>query len=299
MENLVRFSILGLGSIGCRHARNLLHMGHRVDGHDPNFDPSNPHHQAVLVNGLRIRVSNEELLGNDGLLVCTPTPLHIDGVLWQDQMPVFVEKPMFDLATRPAWSVIKDRKIAVGYNLRFHPLVKQAREWLKEGIGEPVWAMFILGQHNEKYEEHVALNWSHEIDLARHLMSPWGGLGLHMSREDPQMTRIEFSLEENNSPVFVHLDYISKPWIRKFMIQGTERRIEVDLERAKAYRFDSGDGPPMYPDVNEQTRNACFDQSYVDEIAQFVKYCETGELGDLAGVQDGDAALHYASEIMR
>lgn len=280
----MKFGILGLGSIGSRHARNLLEMGHEVWGYDPVASPK--------IAGLRQPALIETAVKDiDALLVCTPTALHTDGILLRDDIPVFVEKPIFDLGNRPAASILEGRRMVVGYNLRFHPLITTVREWLK-GIGNPIWATFVVGQPNTKqYPDHVGLNWSHEIDLAEHLIGP---LDLSLSRESRNMVQISFNAE-NGAPIFVHLDYLSEPWVRKFIVQGeNKRRIEVNLEEGTAHLLINR---PHYIQDKYAADNG-FDDSYVAEMEQFVRYVQSGEIGHLATAEDAIKVVDWFEEIV-
>lgn len=296
----MKFGILGLGSIGSRHARNLLAMGHTVYGFDTLNQDRLTDWLALQTNGV-LFVSPADVMRDidiDALLVCTPTPLHTDGILLRDDIPVFVEKPIFDLTSRPARSLIEARRLVVGYNIRFHPLIDKVREWLPT-IGEPIWGTFVVGQKNTKqYPDHVGLNWSHELDLAEHLLGP---LDLSLSRESHNMVQISFNVERNGAPIFVHLDYLSEPRVRQFRIQGESRqRIEVDLEQATAFLL-GATTPSGYAHVQDSIASGTesgFDESYRAEMQQFVRYVQSGETGHLATAQDALKIVDWFEEIV-
>jgi predicted dehydrogenase len=278
----LRFGVLGAGSIGVRHARYLLQQGHRVDVYDPNFDPkTNMDQAALLVNGARIRVSAEELLGNDGLLICTPTPLHTEGIVFAGtSTPLFVEKPIFDITTIITSDVLSDYKIMMGYNLRFHPLVTWASAWLPK-LGDPLWATFYSCQLNKKYTDHVVLNWSHEIDLMGHF---FGEIDLLASHHTENLAQLACQDSDSSAPIFVHLDYLSEPPYRTTILQGERGRIELDFVSGLGKWYDASNDSLVIDEWE-----GSFDKSYQLEMDQFIEFVSTGNLGVAAsGLQGAD-----------
>ena len=110
--------IIGLGSIGMRHANNLEAMGHTVLGYDPAPELKQSHaHDLAFV----IRKS-------DAIVIASPTAFHeshIELALAAGK-PIFVEKPIADRSKAWMQSVAM-----VGTNLRFHSCVKKIKEWAK------------------------------------------------------------------------------------------------------------------------------------------------------------------------
>ncbi len=155
----MKIGVIGLGSIGMRHARNLQSLGHKVIGYDP-------------IEELRDQFPGEGLT-EEAYVFATPTKHHYGNILDSalTYKPLFVEKPIAHL-WHPDFHIVR----MVGYNLRFHACVKKAKEWIDAGrIGKPLWANFTCGQFSDKpayLRDGVILNWSHEIDLALHLLGP-------------------------------------------------------------------------------------------------------------------------------
>ncbi len=140
-----------------------------------------------------------------------------------------MEKPIADRLGAPLEYVNM-----VGYNLRFHSCVKKAKEWLNAGlIGKPLWANFTLGQYSEKppyLRDGVLLNWSHEIDLALYLlgMAVVAGSSTRLTDGRDDMSDILLT-HKSGCRTTVHLDYITKPEQRGFMIYGSESYINCNL----------------------------------------------------------------------
>lgn len=264
----MRFGILGLGSIGARHARNLLHMGHEVIGYDPAMS-ADPPHMALTVNGLKWANTADAVLEADprGLLICTPTDKHLQGIQLAPKMvPLFIEKPI--LSELDPRLIDPARPIMVGYNLRFHPLVQQAREWLLD-IGAPIWASAYVGQKNTKYKEPVFLNWSHELDLILHLL---GDANLFRAVVDDDCVDLILSHHTFDCTSIVHMDYLTEPWYRRTIIHCHHGRIEIDFEGREAWLL-GGKRADHFCDVSG------FDHSYIEEMKAFVEFVETGDMG--------------------
>src|SRR3990172_9792058 len=124
--------VIGLGSIGMRHAKNLQAMGYDVRGYDPDK-------KKRLESSWTI----DEVLDSDAIVIASPTKNHFHHlhVVLSEEKPAFIEKPISNEMIGLSHEV--GAKLMVGYNLRFHSCVKKAKEWLDAGlIGRPLWANF-------------------------------------------------------------------------------------------------------------------------------------------------------------
>ncbi len=217
--------VIGLGSAGTRHAKNLLALGCEVYGYD--IDPNA--RTKALRAGIPVRTT-PNMGSTDAVVIATPTSEHYRDLLTASLMPdgpIFVEKPladrMIDLPTNLRM---------VGYNLRFHSCVKKAKEWLDIGhIGRPLWANLTVAQCNDKYEDSVILNWSHEIDLALYLL---GQASVKAAVSDDRIADLVLK-HGSGCQTTVHLDYVTAPEIRNFAIAGTRGNMHVDLVRRTAW----------------------------------------------------------------
>ena len=223
----------------------------------------------------------------DAIVIATPTAQHWQDIVdcWAVKKPIFVEKPIHDTN-----SVLYNGHgiLMVGYNLRFHSCVREVRTWLGEGyIGKPLWARFTCAQYNDKADyirDGVTLNWSHEIDLAIHLL----GHSVMMAAvgDDQSVVNIILNHDVHHCQTVVHLDYMTKWERRDFLIVGTEGSIEVDLLRRKALCLNNRG---YYIDTFEGQDT--FDSNYMAEARAF--------LGRLDGEDvDGctaDEAMHVAN----
>lgn len=253
----MKIGVIGLGSIGMRHAKNLQAMGHIVQGYDPI-----PERRSLFPGAL----------GEDAYVIASPTKdhhSHLANCYIKWNKPVFIEKPLSDHGVGP--SLASSVKM-VGYNLRFHGCVKKAREWLPK-IGRPLWAQFTCAQYNEKpayKRDGVILNWSHEIDLALHLLGP-----AHLETSSTRvvdgcddMTTILMS-HENGCRSTIHLDYVTKPEQRYFMIQGEKGKINAVLTTRNIFLSTED---KTYSDWMRCPGS--YDTDYEDEMKAFVQVAQ-------------------------
>jgi predicted dehydrogenase len=135
-----------------------------------------------------------------------------------------------------------------------------------EAIGEPLWANFTVGQYNDKYTDSVILNWSHEIDLALYLLGP--GRVTHCSTRSSD-GRLDLAdilfLHDSGCRTTIHLDYITQPEVRQFIIVGNKASIIVDIPHNQAWL--RGADQTIW-DHCEETDS--FDDNYKDEMQAFI-----------------------------
>lgn len=257
----MRIGILGYGSIGSRHGQNLTGLGHKVIFHDPAMVDSLP--------------KDEVIKRADAIVVASPTSEHANDMLLCQQAgkPCFVEKPIADRALNkhgwPTWPLM------VGYNMRFHPCILKAREWLAEDrVGGPLWANFICAQYNDKPEylrDGVTLNWSHEIDMALHLL---GDAAVEASCINGSDSIADTTIRHRPSgcQTSIHLDYVTRPEHRGFSICGPKGVMIANLPQRGILLMGS-DGIvkqiEQYPgDINED---------YIAEMKAFIDRVEGKE----------------------
>ena len=113
--------ILGYGSIGVKHKKNLK----KIDSHLSFF----------LYDGKKIITRNQlNEINPDYVIISTPTSMHYKHLKMIDTLLknkiILVEKPLFEKTKIFKKNKKNNNKIFVGYNLRFHPVI----EYLKKNI---------------------------------------------------------------------------------------------------------------------------------------------------------------------
>src|ERR1700691_5399825 len=120
--------VVGCGSIGRRHAKNLKSLGLRHFA----FCDTNPEALKQCSEDVKGELFSDykEALQSfkpDFALICTPPVCHVDEALaaLQAGSHVFIEKPLSHESAGVQVLIAEarrhDRNVQVGYNLRFHP----------------------------------------------------------------------------------------------------------------------------------------------------------------------------------
>ncbi len=306
-------AVLGLGSIGIRHARNLLAAGAKVKGFDPNPE------RLVLLKELGGETANsreEALAGAGAAVIASPNANHLgdlEAALERD-LSVLAEKPLAhttdgvdDLLER-----FRDRGLTVfaGFQLRFHPAVKAARQAFDEGrLGTILWARFQMSDYLPDWRPHqdyrlnytanaatggVLFDMIHEFDLANHLLGPAetvtaaAGNSGHMEIESEDIADVVLAHEGGWRSV-LHLDYVSRPRQRVAQIAGTDGLMDLDFDKRRMAIIDAGGET-----VTDQVFPGSYDDDYLEEAAAFLK-CIKGEGVPLC---DGTAALAILQQVI-
>lgn len=292
MPSHKKIGVIGLGSIGSRHSRNLREMGYHIIGYDP-----------LMAGELGGRKYEEILNDADAVVIASPTITHYDYIsdAAAENLHVFVEKPISDsLRGRDLegrlMNIADNGKVCMcGMNLRFHSCVKKAKEWLSEGlIGKPLWASFCVAQHNTKYTDPVVLNWgAHEFDLALYLLEP-ATVTAAAGNDKIFDTCL---LHEYGVPSTIHCDYVTEPEIRFHQIIGEKGTMEIDV-CARYIGIRSGIGKGHFKEWLDLS-DTSYDTDYKDEMQAFIDLIDGKPHPEAATGQDGLACLELILEARR
>jgi predicted dehydrogenase len=285
-EKIQKAAVIGLGSIGRRHARNLTALGVEPWGYDPSAEAR----AAAQREGIAAYDDAEvAIAAADCILICTPTQYHADDLAraLAHGKPIMVEKPIAHrLSAVPALNAQQRDSVFVAYNLRYNPAIRAARSWLNQGsVGRIDWirihaAMFLPDwrPHTDYRRGYAAdpvgggalLDFSHEFDLALHLFGPASVSGallgrsprLGLSTEDCAEVLLQFT---GGAIGTVHVDYCSKPIDRWVEAAGENGRLRIDLIRRKA-EIRSADDSVLHTFSAENAADA----DYIAEVADFL-----------------------------
>jgi predicted dehydrogenase len=303
--------VSGLGSIGCRHCRNLRSLGH----------------EAILLH--RTGNSTMDLSAFDDLqtysdlsaalatrpravIVSNPTAFHARTALQaiRTGCHVLLEKPVshdldhLDEIAREARA--RDTYILVGFQYRFHPALRVVKRWLDDGaIGRVVsvdahYGEWLPGWHPwEDYRTGysarsdlgggVLLTLCHpfdamrwligEVDCVQAMTGNFAGLGIDV--EDTAQVTLRFYSGAIGS---VHLDYVERPTSRSIAITGTDGTIRWDDIAGEAIMRVAGSTEPEVFKVQDGFER---NQMFLDEMQAFLRGVENG----CAGKVDEEADL--------
>lgn len=320
----VRGLVVGLGSIGRRHARNWAALGYgplavaRIHN-APQPEPLGV--DAAVYSDL------EEALARhapDVVLVTNPTSLHIETACAaiRSGAHVLVEKPLgcalSGVADLLEAARAEHRLLMVGYNLRFHPGLARLRQMALSGaIGTIVSARAEVGEYLpewhpwEDYRQAYSaraelgggavLTLSHELDalcwvlgaprrlvaMAKHASS------LELTADDVAEIVLEF---ESGAIGSVHVDYVRRPPRRVMELVGEAGVLRWDYERNRIEVYTAVTGQWRTEDGDRKFERNLM---YRRELQHFVA-CARGEIANpLIDGEQGAAVLAVALAALR
>lgn len=289
----LKIGIIGLGSIGRRHAACLFSLGiHTVialrtnKGSKQNLTTDIENIEEVFdVSSF----FNKEL---DGVLICNPTSLHLEAMnqCLERDIPIFVEKPIFsELEQENKLIQGKSSKIMVGFCLRFHPIIRKVHALLQENkVGKVSFARLEVGQYLPSWHPYTdyrteyfsrkelgggALRTlSHEIDLMLHFF----GTPVQFHTKAIKVSELEIDVDDyatvhgqyQDARVELSMDFISRKTKRKGSIIGTEGELCYDFITNKI----------DFTNNNGETENLTFgtEELYLSQMEDFIAFIQTG-----------------------
>jgi len=290
--------IIGGGSIGQRHIKNLQELGFKnVYCLKRNFD-------TKFENKFKVKVitsyQNFATIKPWAVFVCNPTSLHIDSLQEPAKCKahIFMEKPLIHdaIGLKKAKTILVNynRVFFIGFMLRFHPLVKKIKSIIdSKELGEVYSSRFEFGSYLpywHPYEDYrvsyasrkelgggVINTITHELDLIQYFFGKPESTVSHKAN----FNKLEIDVEElfegiliyKNKLVTLHLDFLQKDYDRKITILCDEGSIhwnwhdnEVIIKKHNAELK----GIPLADfDVN---------QLYIDELKAFFKLIESNSI---------------------
>jgi predicted dehydrogenase len=314
----VRYLVVGTGSIGQRHIKNLLRL---EAGEVTAFDLS-PERRGETVSQFGIAVFDDLDKGlaarPDAVLVTTPPDAHVEVASRAARAGchLFIEKPLshrldgLDELER----LVADGNLVslVGCNLRFHPALAEAKRLVATGaVGRVVAVMAQFGQYlptwhpwedyRRMYSAHrnqgggVILDAIHEVDYVRWMLGEVAEVAcfadklsdLDLDVEDTAALVLRF---ESGAIGEIHLDYVQRDYSRNCTLIGDGGTIRCDLAAAHTSVYTEGTGRwdiacslPDW-DVNEM---------YVDELRHFTR-CLSGLEQSVCDIRQGRRVLQVA-----
>jgi len=297
----MRFVVIGTGSIGQRHCRNLTALGHRVWAWDPAEERRR---QAGAIAGVSVGESLAQVLdaGPDGALICTPPAHHVD-LAWEALgagAHLFIEKPiahasgevpaLIDEAER------RGKRLAVGFNLRCLPSLARVHALMEaKRIGRPLAVRAEFGgylpdwrpgrDYRDNYAVSAALGGGilldaiHELDYLGWLFGEAAEVfatAEHLSdlagdTEDFAEVTVRF---ESGLLAQVHLDYLQRAYRRNLQIIGDAGGVTWDYP-AHAVAVHGTDGPADVEDFRAADGQP--NDMYVEELRRFIRCVEGAE----------------------
>jgi len=184
----LRIGVLGVGRMGTLHAGNISGSARRAEL-VAVADPIKKLSRMVARRfGVRAYESAAEMLMKeelDGVLIVTPTPLHVEHVALASEahVPMLLEKPIA-LTLKDADRIVSiirrsGVKFQLGYNRRFDPGYQKAKRMILDGsIGKPIMVKTCARDPEPPPENYIPVSGGifldeciHDIDIALWLMN--------------------------------------------------------------------------------------------------------------------------------
>jgi predicted dehydrogenase len=297
----MRFLVVGTGSIGQRHARNLAALGQDVLAWDPD---ERRRAQTAEIPGVAVMASQAEALAArpDAVVVCTPPAHHVAVArsALDAGAHVFIEKPIaHESAAVPALIAEAARRgvrLAVGFNLRLLPSLARVRALLDaKRIGRVLSARVEFGaylpdwrpgrDYRDGYAVSAALGGGilldaiHELDYLGWLLGDADEVvaatehasDLAGDTEDLAEVTIRFA---SGVLAQVHLDYVQRAYRRTFHVIGADGVIEWNYP-AHTVTVHDADGAPHLEDYRALDGEP--NDMYVEEMRHFIRSVQGAE----------------------
>lgn len=325
----MKFLIAGLGSVGRRHLRNLIALGERDivllrtrKGTLPDDELKDYPAETDLQEALKKHQP-------DAVIVANPTSLHLDVAIpaVEAGRHILLEKPVshsparLDVLYKTAQK--SGSKILVGFQFRYHPTLKQARELIQSNaVGKILtahahWGEYLPQWHPWEDYRHsyaaradlgggVILTLTHPLDYLRFLLgeveSLWS-LNGHISPLEIDVEDVaEIGLKLANGAIGgVHLNYFQRPPVHHLEIVGTDGTLRWDnadgilhFHRMPASLGSYSDHPPA-PVIESFLPPEGFErnQLFVAQARHFIEIVRR-EAQPVCTLEDGIQALRLA-----
>ena len=261
----MKILLIGLGSIGKRHLRNIITIGYN--------DVNVVSRSGILpeeFSNLKVYTAIGEALENnnyDAAVVCVPTAQHIIAInqLLAANVPsIYLEKPVSHSFQSIGEIIAGAKKNAthfvVGYDLHFDLGLQKVKLLLNENIiGHLISANAQVGQYLPDWRPHedyrngmsakqatgggVMLDLVHEFDYLHWLVGNVETIAsinknsgaLDIETEDVAEVLLKFS---NGVIGTIHLDYLQQKLVRECMFTGSEGTIFWNLAESKVNWID-------------------------------------------------------------
>jgi predicted dehydrogenase len=314
---MMKVLVVGSGSIGRRHMRNLRSLGIQ---HLAACD-LDPERLTPMIGELGVRAFPDfkEALVTimpDAVFVCTPPVLHIDQAMQAIDAGahVFIEKPLSHSLVGVDELIgemrARGRVVQVGYNLRFHPGLQKIKELVDLGtIGQILWARVEVGQYlpdwrpwqdyRQSYTARrdlgggIILDASHELDYIIWLL----GRPTEVTCMAGKVSDLEVDVEDcatvllrfaSGAHADVHMDFVQRGYARSCKLAGEQGTIiwNYSAHRIQVYQAETDSWETMAYDFDSN-------DMYVAEVQHFLD-CVDQAVTPLADLEQAKTVLKVA-----
>lgn len=288
----MKIIIVGVGSIGTRHLKNLIQLGHEVYAVD--IDKEKLEMVRPVASGTFGTVEEALKIRPDAAFICTFSNAHIVPAIEcaKAGCHLFIEKPLslsLDGVDGLVKIIEKEKLVSmVGCNMRFHPAISYIHNILdtNPAFKRRLWANlefgFYLPFDKKDYQNSYKANKSmggnlifdgiHELDYAvwffgepEEVFCTKGILsGLKIDTEDYVDMVVKF---KSGVVCNVHMDYLQHGYSRRCKVVCEEGTIAWDFANGKIGVVTTVDKEWSWKDTK---LDIYYNQMYMDEIMYFM-----------------------------
>lgn len=291
----MRGLVIGGGSIGVRHLRNLQGLGVEQLG---LVEPDAARRSSLVQTPLIVGFATVEA-GLDWqpefIVIATPTHLHVTPALMAAHCgaDLFIEKPLSHAAEHLeelAELTRRKRLVSlVGCNMRFHPGPVYIKQLLDDGrLGKILFCRIQVGSYlpewrqGQDYRQNYAakietgggciLDCIHEIDLARWYLGKVSRVFCcagHKSSLEIETEDVAALICQHQSGTVseIHLDYVQRIYQRDCQIVGEQGSVFWDVHQGSVRYFDAATKQWA---THHQPETWCVNDMYMAEMKHFL-----------------------------
>ena len=313
----LRFHVVGCGSIGQRHVKNLLSIGHKVTIYDSNIALA-----KKISKQFGVEQSSSTISCNaDCIFVCTPPSSHVQiakkAILCNSN--IFIEKPFSNSNNTKQileFSKKTKSKVFVGYVFRFDKGLQTIKKLLSqkkigkiisfdayEGWYLPLWRPW--QNHTKSYTGStklgggIILDGSHELNYLlwlggniKEVFSYYRTIpSLKVKTEGIAEILLKF---QSKAIGRIHLDFVNPKYNRHCEILGENGSIRWNFETKKIEIQNIGSS--KFRTLRYATDN---NQMYVDEIKHITSCIQGKQKNDLINLEDAQKTLNISLAIKK
>jgi len=294
----MKIAVIGCGSIGKRHIRNLLSL----NGNDVIAYDKDPRKLAEVKAdfGVKVLASLPDVLAikPKAVLVCTPNSLHVPMAYEAAKLGshLFIEKPLSHNldGVDQLLEKVKEQKLVtmVGCNFKFHPSFIKMKTILKSGVmGRVLSARCQFGQYLpdwhpwEDYRKGYSarsdlgggiLLDSHEFDYMQWFLGDVAELfcfagkvsNLEIDTEDTAEVLLKF---QSGTIAEIHLDYTQRAYQRNYEFFGENGTLKWDFQECKVGLYLASENKW---EVFEEPSNYDLNEMYKEEMKHYLDSVE-------------------------
>jgi len=294
----VKILVVGTGSIGTRHIKNLYELGHEIFAVDTNVENLK---QVLSLTKNSYNSLEEALKGKpDAAFICTYSNDHMRPALKcaEAGCHLFIEKPLSTSleGIQELLDIAESKKLItmVGCNMRFHPAVSYIHKQIKSNryFTKPLWGNFETGYFlpfdKEDYQKSYKANRSmggnlildaiHELDYAiwflgepQEVICSKGIISsLKIDTEDHVEMIVKF---RSGAVCTMHMDYLQHGYSRRCKIVCEEGTVVWDFVGGSIGSVTVQDGKWAWKDMKV---DISYNQMYIDEARYFMDCVSAG-----------------------